>query len=189
TTLRVYWDQILVDTSEPAPFTIGRIDARAAALRWRGFSAETTPDGAGPFRYDYERVSPAAPWKTMPGRYTRFGDVVPLLSAVDDQFVVSAPGDEIALSFDGTALDALPPGWTRTFLLYVDGFSKEMNLHSSSPDRLDPLPFHGMSQYPYASPEHYPATPAHERYRATYNTRIVGGPIPSLLAGASQNSR
>src|SRR6185295_2413052 len=80
TTLRVYWDQILVDTSEPAPFTIGRIDARAAALRWRGFSAEATPDGAEPFRYDYERVSPAAPWKTMPGRYTRFGDVAPLLS-------------------------------------------------------------------------------------------------------------
>ena len=116
------------------------------------------------------------------GRYTRAGDVVPLLSAIDDQFVVSAPGDEVALSFDGTALDALPPGWTRTFLLYADGFSKEMNLHSSSPDRLEPLPFHGMSRYPYAPPEHYPRTPAHDRYRATYNTRIVGGPIPSLLA-------
>ena len=36
------------------------------------------------------------------GEYTRFGDVVPLLSAIDDQFVVSAPGDEMALSFDGT---------------------------------------------------------------------------------------
>ena len=182
TTLRVYWDQILVDTSEPAPFSIGRLEPRDATLRWRGFSAETTPDGAEPFRYDYERVSPTAPWKTLPGRYTRVGDVVPLVSAVDDEFVVSAPGDEIALSFDGSALGALPAGWTRTFLLYADGFSKEMNLHSSSPDRLDPLPFHGMSQYPYAPPEHYPATPAHERYRATYNTRIIGGPIRSLLA-------
>jgi hypothetical protein len=182
TTLRVYWDQILVDTSEPAPFSIARIDTRDARLRWRGFSAETTPDGAEPFRYDYDRVSPAAPWKTMPGRYTRVGDVVPLLSAIDDQFVVSAPGDEIALSFDADLSGALPPGWTRTFLLYADGFSKEMNLHSSSPDQLEPLPFHGMSRYPYALPEHYPATPAHERYRATYNTRIVGGPIPRLAA-------
>jgi hypothetical protein len=189
TTLRVYWDQILVDTSEPAPFIVDRIDPRDATLRWRGFSAETTPDGAEPFGYDYERVSPAAPWKTMPGQYTRAGDVVPLLSAIDDQFVVSAPGDEIALSFDGTALEALPPGWTRTFLLYADGFSKEMNLHSSSPDRLEPLPFHGMSRYPYAPPEHYPRTPAHDRYRATYNTRIVGGPIPSLLAGDLQKSK
>jgi hypothetical protein len=184
TTLRVYWDQILVDTSEPAPFAIDRIDPRDATLRWRGFSAETTPDGAEPFRYDYERVSGAAPWKTMPGWYTRAGDVVPLLSAIDDQFVVSAPGDEVALSFDGTALGALPAGWTRTFLLYADGFSKEMNLHSSSPDRLEPLPFHGMSRYPYAPPEHYPRTPEHDRYRATYNTRIVGGPIPPLLTRA-----
>ena len=54
------------------------------------------------------------------------------------------------LSFDATALPPLPDGWTRTFLLYADGFSKEMNLHSSSPDELLPLPFHGMTQYPYA---------------------------------------
>ena len=43
-------------------------------------------------------------------------------------FVVSRAGDEIALSFDAAALPALPDGWTRTFLLYADGFSKEMNL-------------------------------------------------------------
>ena len=182
TTLRVYWDQILVDTSAPAPTTAARIDPRSATLRWRGFSAETTPDGKEPFGYDFDRVSTDAPWKTMPGQYTRFGDVAPLLSASDDRFVVSAPGDEMALSFDGAALEALPPGWTRTFLLFADGFSKEMNLHSASPDRLEPLPFHGMSRYPYPPSERYPTTPAHDRYRSTYNTRFVGGPIPSLVA-------
>jgi hypothetical protein len=182
TTLRVYWDQILVDTSDPAPFTLTRIEPQAATLAWRGFSAETTPDGREPVGYDYHRVSATAPWKTMPGEYTRFGDVVPLLTATDDRFVVMAPGDEIALSFDAAAAPALPAGWTRTFLLYADGFSKEMNLHSSSPDRLEPLPFHRMTRYPYRFPEHYPRTTAHDRYRATYNTRIIGGPLPSLLS-------
>ena len=43
----------------------------AADLRWRGFSAERTPDGREPFAYDYERVSPQSPWKVLPGRYTR----------------------------------------------------------------------------------------------------------------------
>jgi Tfp pilus assembly protein PilF len=181
TTLRVYWDQILVDTSGAAPFTLARIDPVDATLRSRGFSKETSPDGREPFLYDYDRVSLIAPWKTMPGRYTRIGDVRPLLTASDDQFVVSAPGDEIAIAFDANALPPIPAGWTRTFLLYADGFSKEMNLHSSSPDRLDPLPFHGMRHYPYALPQRYPTTPAHMRYREEYNTRVIGGPLPPLV--------
>ncbi len=181
TTLRVYWDQVLVDTSAPASYRLTRLDAIDAQLRWRGFSAETSPDGRAPFTYDYDGVSRFSPWKIMPGRYTREGDVGPLVASVDDQFVVAAPGDEIALVFDAAALPPLADGWTRTFLFYADGFSKEMNLHSSSPDRLEPLPFHAMSGYPYVAPEHYPSTPEHDRYRAHYNTRIIGGPLPPLI--------
>ena len=73
-------------------------------------------------------------------------------------FVISRPGDEIALSFDATALPPLAPGWTRTFLLYANGYSKEMNLDSASPDTVGPLPFHAMTKYPYGSDEHYPDT-------------------------------
>jgi hypothetical protein len=180
TNLRVYWDQIVVDTSEPARVEITRIDPTDAVLRPRGFSRAVSPAARAPLSFDYDQVSPDAPWKTMPGHYTKFGDVTPLLTASDDRFVVSAPGDEVAVSFDAAALPPIPAGWRRTFLLYADGFSKEMNLHSSSPDRLAPLPFHGMTRYPYLPPERYPATPAHQRYRAEYNTRIVGGPIPPL---------
>jgi hypothetical protein len=39
-----------------------------------------------------------------------------------------------------------------------------------------------MSRYPFSPTERYPATPAHDRYLATYNTRQVGGPILSLVA-------
>jgi hypothetical protein len=180
TTARVYWDQILVDTSEPAPFVTTELDAMEATLRWRGYSAEIAADGAALPTYDFAHVSMVAPWKTMPGRYTRTGDVRALLNQSDDQFVISAPGDEVALTFDASALGPLPDGWTRTFLLHADGFSKEMNLHSASPDRLEPLPFHGMSRYPYAPPEHYPRTREHDAYRSTFNTRVVSGPVPTL---------
>jgi hypothetical protein len=54
-----------------------------------------------------------------------------------------------------------------------------MNVHSSSPDALLPLPFHGMTAYPYAAPERYPETPLHQRYRAEYNTRVIGRRLPS----------
>jgi hypothetical protein len=45
---------------------------------------------------------------------------------------------------------------------------------------LEPLPFHAMSAYPYAPPEHYPDSPAHRRYRDEYNTRIIGRALPPL---------
>lgn len=183
TNMRVYWDQILVDTSGGAyPIEMHRLEPVTAELRWRGFSVETTPDGREPFVYDYGRVSFTSPWKVPPGRYTREGDVRALLRHTDDQFVVARPGDELAVSFDATALPPLASGWKRAFLLYVNGFSKEMDLHSASPDRVEPLPFHGMMRYPYSPPESYPATPAHRAYLDRYNTRVVHAPVPSIDA-------
>ena len=147
TNMRIYWDQILVDASgQTFPTTLTRLDPIVANLTWRGFSAEVTPDGREPIGYDYARVTRVSPWKQMIGRYTREGDVRPLLNRTDDKFVISRPGDEIALSFDATALPPLAPGMSRTFLLYADGYSKEMDLNSASPDTVAPLPFHGMTQ-------------------------------------------
>src|SRR6185369_981103 len=68
TNMRIYWDQILVDTSAgDAAVQMTKLDPMVAELHWRGFSAETTPDGREPFGYDYARVSSQLPWKTMPG--------------------------------------------------------------------------------------------------------------------------
>jgi hypothetical protein len=187
TNMRIYWDQILVDTSGSRESTrVTRIDPAVADLRWRGFSATTTPDGREPFGYDYGRVSRTSPWKTMVGRYTRPGDVRPLLLGVDDMFVVAQPGDEIALSFEHSALPPLAPGSSRTFLLYADGFSKEMDIRSARPDAVDPLPFHAMRGYPYGGDERYPSTPAHRDYLARYNTRVVSRPLPPLETSASR---
>jgi hypothetical protein len=97
-------------------------------------------------------------------------------------FVIAKPGDEIAVSFDASADRSLSAGWTRTFLLKADGFSKEMDLNSASPDRVAPLPFHRMSRYPYASTERYPASQSHKQYLERYNTRRVLSALPSLRA-------
>jgi tetratricopeptide (TPR) repeat protein len=187
TNMRIYWDQILVDTSDgKSPVQTARLDPARADLHWRGFSAEVTPDGREPFGYDYRQVSFTSPWKVMTGRYTREGDVRELLLKSDDMFVVSRPGDEISLSFNASALPPLPAGWTRTFLLYADGYSKEMDINSASPDQLAPLPFHGMSRYPYPSTEHYPLTDERRRYIEKYNTRMVTSPVPKLLVSGSR---
>jgi Tfp pilus assembly protein PilF len=183
TNMRVYWDQILVDTSNgTSPTQITRLDPERADLHWRGFSAEVTPDGREPFGYNYERVSFASPWKVMTGHYTREGDIRELLRKSDDMFAICRTGDEISLSFDASRLEPLPKGWTRTFLLYADGFSKEMDINSASPDQIFPLPFHGMSRYPYQWPELYPLTAARLRYLEQYNTRVVTSAVPLIDA-------
>jgi tetratricopeptide (TPR) repeat protein len=181
TNMRIYWDQILVDTSNgTSPTQIARLDPERADLHWRGFSAEVTPDGREPFGYNYERVSFASPWKVMTGHYTREGDIRELLKRSDDIFAICRTGDEISLSFDAGLLEPLPKGWTRTFLLYADGFSKEMDINSASPDQIFPLPFHGMIRYPYKWPEQYPLTPARLQYLERYNTRVVTSAIPLI---------
>jgi len=183
TNMRILWDQILVASwGEQSQTRMTRLDPSSANLRWRGFSQEITPDGREPFGYDYQNVLFTSPWKVMPGRYTREGDVRPLLNRSDDMFVISRPGDEISLSFDARRLPPLAAGWTRTFLLYSDGFSKEMDINSASPDQVLPLPFHGMTKYPYADPEVYPLTAARRAYIERYNTRVIRAEISSIDA-------
>ena len=79
-----------------------------------------------------------------------------------------------------TPLAALRDGWTRMFLLYADGYSKEMDINSASPDRLAPMPFHAMTRYPYSRPEHYPADAKHLEYIEKYNTRVVRSQVPLI---------
>jgi hypothetical protein len=93
------------------------------------------------------------------------------------------------LSFDAASAPALPHGWRRTFLLYADGFSKEMNIRSATPDTLGPLPFHAMTRYPYGSGEHYPDSQAYRDYLEHYNTRVVTRTVPALDVAPSRSPR
>ena len=70
----------------------------------------------------------------------------------------------------------------RTFLLYTSGFSKEMDLHSASPDVVQPIPFRRMTGYPFSPPEQYP----HQQDMATFHTRIVPRAIPTLIPQATR---
>jgi hypothetical protein len=175
--MRVYWDQVEVATQaiDVLP-VVTRAPAAVAALHWRGFSEVASPNE--PLTFDYAKVTPHSPWKQMPGRYTREGDVGALLASVDDSFVVSRPGDEVVLSFDAAVFPPVRAGWTRTFLLHGDGFSKEMDINSASPDQAWPLPSHSTQVTMPASPLDEPA------WFTQYNTRVVGRQVPRLAGVA-----
>ncbi len=189
TNMRIYWDRALVGEKVEAATRATPLDPVVADLRDRGFSAEVSAGGGGPAGYDYTLVSRLSPWKAFPGRYTRFGDVRELLARSDDVYVISRPGDELALSFDATALPPLPAGWTRTYLLHADGYSKEMDINSATPNHLGPLPFHGMTRYPYAAPEAYPMTPERLALMERYDTRVVTEPIAPIEVAVAESRR
>jgi len=80
----------------------------------------------------------------------------------------------VALSFDARGLPPVAEGFARTFLLYADGFSKEMDINSSSPHVAGPLPFHGMKSYPYPPEETPERLRRNAEIQARYDTRVVG---------------
>jgi tetratricopeptide (TPR) repeat protein len=182
TNMRIYWDQAAVGRAAALSPRIARLGLAGAELSERGYSAPVSPDGREPFAYDYHRVAAGPPWKVFPGRYTRPGGVQELLTTTDDMFVVSRPGDEVSLWFDAGALPPLGAAEKRTYLLFADGYSKEMDINSARPHLLEPLPYHAMPGYPYAPPAAYPLTPERLAYLERYNTRIVRAPVAPLEA-------
>ena len=177
----LHWDRIAwsVAPADDAPTIVARLDPTTADLRFRGFSAPTRQAPNGPHEFDYARTSTASPWLPFPGRYTRYGDVRPLLAELDDLSVVLAAGDEIDLVFDATDLPPAMPGFVRTLFLESHGWDKDADRNTGAGTRVEPLPFHAMSRYPYAAPEAFPDTEAHREYLRAWQTRVVepGAPV------------
>ncbi len=149
TNMEVFWDQIYagVDVSENILIQ-HQLMPVVAELRTLGYPREYSPDGSNPTVYDYHRLDLGVPFKNLRGSFTNHGDVRDLLKTVDDQFVILARGEEVALEFDASQLPSLPENWSRTLILHSDGYCKDMDLYTAFPDTIEPLPFHGMLNYP-----------------------------------------
>ena len=163
TNMQIYWDQAFVAASASrSPVRVVTLEPVAADLHFRGYSRTFRKGGRyGPHWFDYDVVSTEARWRPIEGRFTRFGEVQPLLQSSDDQYVIMAPGDEATLDFDAAKAPPLPPGWRRDFLLYTDGWIKDSDLNTAFGTTVGPVPFHAMSRYPYGAAEAYPADSAH----------------------------
>lgn len=173
TNLCLYWDEIFLSEQPDTPEVVmTTIEPGVAELRFRGFSTpEIHPERKQPESFDYQRPMPLSMWNQTPGLYTRYGDVRPLTREIDDRMIVMGSGDELRLLFPVASLPPLHVGWRRDFLLFVDGWAKDGDANTAFSKSVEPLPFHGMSAYPYPATESYPDSAAHREYRDTYNTR------------------
>lgn len=180
TSLWLHWDRVAWTTRrvDDVPVVRAKLDPARADLRYRGFSAPVRRAPNAPHGFDYASVSrpsaaDRAPWLPFPGRYTRYGDVAPLLAEVEDFSVILAAGDELAVDFDASELAPPPAGWRRTVFLESHGWDKDADRNTGEGTRLEPLPFHAMTSYPYAAGESWPDTPGHRRYVDEWLTREV----------------
>ena len=182
TNLCVYWDEAFLSENTASPAATQREASLGSAdLGFRGFSgAHIDPDRRQPDTYTYSEVSPTSFWNPTPGLYTRYGAVKELAAGIDDRLIIMGSGDELKLQFRADAFPPLPSGWTRDYLLKVDGWAKDRDPNTAFSSTVEPLPFHGMSVYPYPDTEHFPTDPAHEQYRRKYNTRPALKLIRSL---------
>ena len=177
TNMQIYWDQVFFWQQEPdAKVESTRIDLVFADLHYRGFS-HTYRKGSryGPHWFDYDSVMIGPRWRDLTGNYTRYGDVLPLLNKTDDKYVIMNAGDEISIEFKADHLSDLPVGWKRDFLIHSVGWVKDGDLNTATGKTVEPLPFHGMTAYPYPEDEFYPSDPEHREYLMKYNTRKVSG--------------
>jgi hypothetical protein len=181
-TLRLYWDSIrLAVDGDDAPLAIMPLEPASAVLWPRGFSQPSAASRADlPARFDWERLSQAMRWDQHPGSYTRYGETLPLVQAIDDRFVILGSGDALAVRFDARHLPPPAPGRVRDWLVFLDGWAKDRDPNTLEALSVEPLPFHGMSGYPYGPGERFPDGPEHAAWRAEWNTREARRWIPPL---------
>ena len=181
TDMQIYWDMAFFTVGEQSvPMEMTTLNPDSADLHYRGFSEMYRPTPHAPHLFDYQKLTKDGQWRDLAGYYTRYGDVNALLQEVDDMYVILNAGDEITVEFEASRLPSLKPGWVRDFILYSDGWDKDGDINTLTSQTVEPLPFHGMSAYPYPKTEHYPDGEAHQRYQREYNTRRVEHRLPPL---------
>ena len=181
TNLQIYWDSILVnrapqDSKDDArSVRLMSIPLVRADLGFHGFPLKIEGTPPGNVQYLYEKVSATGPYTRPAGTYTRYGDVLPLLTAKDDQLVVFGSGDEVRLDFDPSQLPAPSPGRVRDYFFAAYGYEKDMDFYAAEGNFVAPLPFLRMGDYPYPPGTSFPLDDAHVNYLLEYNTRHMSG--------------
>ncbi len=182
TNMEIYWDQVFFsDSRGEAPVVSNVLDPVSADLHYRGFSEEFRKGGRyGPHWFDYSKVNRDAKWRDLSGDYTRYGNVLPLLTEADSKYIISNAGDETSVAFSEKGLPPLPKGWKRDFLIHCVGWVKDGDINTAFGKTVLPLPFHGMKSYPPSKDDIYPVDADHQQYLREYNTRKVDGTLKKL---------
>ena len=175
TNMEVFWDKLAWGVYESSDANkTARLDPAASELRYRGFSVIEKADDSSPEKPDYDRLlTTGQRWRAMEGYYTRFGDVLELLTRTDDRYVLMNSGDELVLKFPASSPP--PVGYKRDFVLIGNGWIKDGDLNSVFSKTLIPLPTHASNDYskPPTTLENDPVYKKHKADWLNFHTRYV----------------
>lgn len=148
--VKIHVDYIAYDTSVDETVKITKVQPSSAELYFKG------PEHAS-FEYFY-------------GDFTRYGDVLALSNQIDDKFVIMRDGDALTLRFP----EQTAPLEDRDYMLVTEAYFKQpfvKYLLGEDDSKVEPLPYHGMTNYPYYLPDKYPDTLEYNDYLDIWNTR------------------
>jgi tetratricopeptide (TPR) repeat protein len=183
TNLKIYWDAIRIDqTPDAKEIRAAEVPLAQASLEFLGYPREIRLTPASDTTYSFANRSKTGPYAHAAGNYTRYGDVLDLLSAADDRFVVFGSGEGVKLDFDPRSLPALPAGWVRDYFFYANGFEKDLDFYAARAFSVEPLPRHTPLPYPYPAGQEYPDDAQHLGYQLEYNTRQRSDRLPASLS-------
>ncbi len=174
TNMELCWDEVFWTSNdsktESMDYHLTQLELLKAHLHYRGFSELVPQPGNAPKRFVYDHVKQESIWPPMSGRFTKYGDVRSLIAEADDTQVVMGAGDELTLEFFAET-SQLPEGWRRDFIIYNVGWDKDADLNTVYGQSVEPLPFRGMTKYPYEPEQAFPMEPKHVDYLKQYQTR------------------
>jgi tetratricopeptide (TPR) repeat protein len=183
TNLKIYWDAIRIDqTPDANEIRTAEVPLASASLEFLGYPREILLTPASDTTYSFTNRSMTGPYAHAEGNYTRYGDVLDLLTAADDRFVVFGSGEGVKLDFDPRNLPALPAGWVRDYFFYANGFEKDLDFYAAYAFSVEPLPRHSLLPYPYPAGKGYPDDAQHLGYQLEYNTRQRSDKLPPSLS-------
>ena len=147
----ITWDYIGIDLSPQENITVQKITPQATLTQL----CETQSNSSGSF--------------------TRYGDVTTLMQNADEMYVIGRQGDQIYLRFPTVNLAPPTEGMQRDYFLVTACFYKDEPgaWGYGFEFTVNPLPFRGMSGYPYPPTESYPYDELHLAYLEEYNTRVI----------------
>jgi len=119
---------------------IRRLDLRpvVARLRQTGFPKRLEHPQRRP-EYVYAERAPFWDTRYQAGRYTETGDCLELVERADNAVAVFGAGEEIHLEFE-VPNTPVPDGWSRTFVLDLNGWCKDMDMFTRTGETIEPMP-------------------------------------------------